>query len=71
MTGVLNQFEMMRQLRIRGLFPLLFVFFKQTPCHLGVETNVEQDFSHRVGQLAEVNLDPDALADMVSIMVNT
>jgi hypothetical protein len=30
---------------------------------------VEQVFS-RVGQLSEVNLDPDALADMVSIMVN-
>ena len=32
-------------------------------------TNVEQVFS-RVGQLSEVNLDPDSLADMVSIMVN-
>jgi hypothetical protein len=30
---------------------------------------VEQVFS-RAGQLSEVNLDPDALADMVSIMVN-
>ncbi len=30
---------------------------------------MEQVFS-RVGQLSEVNLDPDALADMVSIMVN-
>ena len=31
--------------------------------------NVEQVFS-REGQLSEVNLDPDALTDMVSIMVN-
>ena len=30
---------------------------------------MEQVFS-RVGQLSEVNLDPDALTDMVSIMVN-
>ncbi len=30
---------------------------------------MEQVFS-RVGQLSEVNLDPDILADMVSIMVN-
>ncbi len=30
---------------------------------------MEQVFS-RAGQLSEVNLDPDALADMVSIMVN-
>jgi hypothetical protein len=37
--------------------------------HLTVETNVEEVFS-RVGQLSEVNLDPDVLTDMVSIMVN-
>ncbi len=30
---------------------------------------MEQAFS-RAGQLSEVNLDPDTLADMVSIMVN-
>jgi hypothetical protein len=30
---------------------------------------VEQVFS-RTGQLSEVNLDPDSLVDMVSIMVN-
>jgi hypothetical protein len=58
---------MMWQLRI--LFPLHFVVFKQTACHLAAEANVEQVFS-RAGQLSEVNLDPDALADMVSIMVN-
>ena len=49
--------------------PLNFVVFKQTVCRLSVEVNVEQVFS-RVGQLSEVNLDPDALTDMVSIMVN-
>ena len=32
-------------------------------------TNVEQVFS-RVGQLSEVNLDPDVLSDMLSTMVN-
>ena len=37
--------------------------------HLSTESNVEQVFS-RVGQLSEVNLDPDVLTDMVSIMVN-
>ena len=37
--------------------------------HLTVETNVVDVFS-RVGQLSEVNLDPDDLTDMVSIMVN-
>ena len=57
----------MWQLRI--LFPLHFLVFKQTACHLAAEANVEQVFS-RTGQLSEVNLDPDALADMVSIMVN-
>ena len=55
--------------QIRILFPLYFVVFKQTTCHLTAEANVEQVFS-RVGQLSEVNLDPDTLTDMVSIMVN-
>jgi hypothetical protein len=65
--GILNEFEMMWQLRI--LFPLHLVVFKQTACHLTAEANVEQVFS-RAGQLSKVNLDPDALDDMVSIMVN-
>ena len=65
--GILNEFEMMCQLR--DLFPLHFVVFKQTACHLAAEANVERVFS-RAGQLSEVNLDPDSLADMVSIMVN-
>ena len=65
--GVLNEFEMMWQLR--ALFPLHFFVFKQTASHLAAEANVEQVFS-RSGQLLEVNLDPDTLTDMVSIMVN-
>jgi hypothetical protein len=36
---------------------------------LSVSRNVDQVFS-RVGQLSEVNLDPDTLTDMVSIIVN-
>ena len=50
--GILNEFEMMWLLRI--LFPLHFVVFKQTACHLSAEANVEQVFS-RAGQLPEVN----------------
>ena len=65
--GVLNEFEMMWQLRV--LFPLHFFVFKQTASHLAAEANVEQ-VSSRAGQLSEVNLDPDTLTDMVSIMVN-
>jgi hypothetical protein len=41
----------------------------QTASHLAAESNVERVFS-RSGQLSEVNLDPDALTDMVSIIVN-
>ena len=55
--------------QLRALFPLHFFVFKQTVSHLAAEANVEQVFS-RAGQLSEVNLDPDALADMVSIMVH-
>ena len=40
--GILNEFEMMWQLRI--LFPLHFLVFKQTACHLAAEANVEQTF---------------------------
>jgi hypothetical protein len=54
--GVLNEFEMMWQLRI--LFPLHFVVFKQTACHLTAEANVKQVF-FRAKQLSEVNLDSD------------
>ena len=48
--------------------PLAFFCF-QSDCHLTAEVNVEQVFS-RVGQLSEVNSDPDDLAVMVSIMIN-
>jgi hypothetical protein len=65
--GILNEFDMMWQLRV--LFPLHFFVFNQTVSHLAVEVNVEQVFS-RAGQLSEVNLDPDTFADIVSIMVN-
>ena len=43
--------------------------FVSTEDGLTAEANVEQVFS-RAGQLSEVNLDPDTLTDMVSIMVN-
>ena len=33
------------------------------------EVNVEEVFS-RTGQLSQVNVDPDGLTDMVSIMIN-
>ena len=62
--GVLNEFEMMWQLRV--LFPLHFFVFKKTASHLAAEANVEQVFS-RAGQLSEVNLDPDTLADISGI----
>ena len=58
--------EMMCQLRV--LFPFHFFVFKKTVSHLAAEANTEQVFS-RAGQLSEVNLNPDALGDMVSIMV--
>ncbi len=51
------------------MFPLYFFVIKQTTSHLTPESNVDQVFS-RVGQLSEVNLDPDTLTDMASIMVN-
>jgi hypothetical protein len=65
--GVLNEFEMMCHLHI--LFPLHFFVFKQTVSHLSTEDNVEGVVS-RVGQLSEVNSDPDRLTVMVSIMIN-
>jgi hypothetical protein len=49
--------------------PFHFVVFNQTVCHLAAEADVEQVF-FRSKQLSEGNLDPDFLADMLSIMVN-
>ena len=43
--GVLNEFDMMLQLRV--LFPLHFFVFKQTVSHLTAESNVEQVFSSK------------------------
>ena len=54
---------------LRILFHLHFFVFKQTASHLAAEANVEQVFSSRVGKLSEVNVDPDSLADMASIML--
>jgi hypothetical protein len=58
---------MMWQPRI--LFPLHFLVFKQTACHLADENNLKQVFLRPI-QLSEDNPDPDTLADMVSIMVD-
>ena len=67
--GVLNEFEVMWHLRLVCCSPCIFFVLKQTACHLAAEANVEEVFS-RAGQLSVVNLNPDALADMVSIIVN-
>ena len=56
----------MCQLRI--LFPLHFVVFNQTVCHLAAETNVEQVFL-RSEQLSELNLDPHTLDVHVFVSV--
>jgi hypothetical protein len=64
---LLNEFEMMWALRDR--FPLHFILFKQTACHLAHEANVEQVFS-RAGNLADPNMDPEFLAHLVMCAVN-
>ena len=51
--SLLNEFAMMWELRER--FPLHFVVFKQTACHLSHEANVEQVFS-RAGNLSDPNM---------------
>ena len=43
--SLLNEFAMMWELRER--FPLHFIVFKQTACHLSHEVNIEQVFSER------------------------
>ena len=45
--GLLNEFAMMWALRNK--FPLHYVLFKQTACHLPREANVEQIFSRALG----------------------
>lgn len=53
--GLLNEFKMMWALH--EAFPLHYVIFKQTACHLPHEANVEQIFS-RAGLLTDPNMDP-------------
>ena len=65
--GLLNEFAMMWALRNK--FPLHYVLFKQTACHLPREANVEQIFS-RAGLLADPNLNPAHLAVLVRIGFN-
>lgn len=64
---LLNEFEMMWALR--KSFPLHFIVFKQTACHLAHEANVEQIFS-RAGNLSDPNMDPEFLAHIVMVAVN-
>ena len=54
---------------LRDKFPLHYVLFKQTACHLPREANVEQIFS-RAGLLADPNLNPAHLAVLVRIGFN-
>ena len=54
---------------LREAFPLHFIIFKQTACHLPHEGNVEQIFS-RAGLLSDPNLDPDHLATLVKVGYN-
>ena len=56
--NLLNEFHMMWELREQ--FPLHFIVFKQTACHLCHEANVEQVFS-RAGMLSDPNIDPEFL----------
>ena len=54
---------------LRASFPLHYIIFKMTACHLPHEANVEQIFS-RAGLLADPNLQPVHLATLVKIGVN-
>ena len=54
---------------MRKSFPLHFIVFKQTACHLAHEANVEQIFS-RAGNLSDPNMDPEFLAHIVMVAVN-
>ena len=62
--GLLNEFAMVFSLR--QAFPLHYIVFRQTACHLPHEANVEQIFS-RAGLLSDPNLDPDYLAVLVKV----
>jgi hypothetical protein len=65
--SLLNEFAMMWDLRER--FPLHFIVFKQTVCHLSHEANVDQVIS-RVGSLSNPNMDPEYLPHLVMVGVN-
>ena len=65
--GLLNEFAMMWALR--EAFPLHYIVFKQTACHLPHEANVEQIFS-RAGLLADPKLEPAYLAILVKVGFN-
>ena len=54
---------------LRERFPLHFIVFKQTACHLPHETNVEQIFS-RAGNISDPNIDPEFLANLVTMLIN-
>jgi hypothetical protein len=64
---LLNEFAMMWELRKR--FPLHFIVFKQTDCHLSHEANVEQVFS-RAGNLYDPNMEPEYLTHLVMVWIN-
>ena len=67
---LLNEFKMMWALR--ESFPLHFIVFKQTACHLAHEANVEQVFS-RARLLADPNLSsnlfPAHLAHLATLVM--
>ena len=58
---------MMWELRER--FPLHFIVFKQTACHLSHEANVEQVYS-RAGNLSDPNMAPKYLTHLVMVGIN-
>jgi hypothetical protein len=64
---LLYEFIMMWELR--ELFPMHFIVFKQTVCHLSHKANIKQVFS-RAGNLSDPNMDPEYLAHLVMVGVN-
>ena len=56
---LLNEFAMMWALKDR--FPLHYIIFKQTACHIPHEANCEQLFS-TAGLLSDPNMDPRYLS---------
>ena len=65
--GLLNESALMWELRER--FPLHFIAFKRTACHLPHEGNCEQVFSS-AGNLSAPNMEPEFLAFLRMIAVN-